>query len=90
MRDDFTDIEELHGVFSTLAHELRLEILIELWAVEADSLGFASLCDRVDVRDTGKFNYHLDTLTPSFVRRVNDEYALTFAGEQLIGAVVSY
>lgn len=89
MRGDFTDTENLYEVFSTLAHELRIEILMELWVADADSLGFANLCDRVNVRDTGKFNYHLDTLTPSFVRRVNGEYALTFAGEQLIGATVS-
>lgn len=89
VRNDFTRTEDLKEVFSTLAHELRIEILMELWNADTASLGFAELCDRVDVRDTGKFNYHLDTLTPSFVRRTGEEYALTFAGEQLIGAAVS-
>lgn len=80
---------ELEDVFELLAHELRLEIVQRLWEAESDALSFSDLFERVDTRDSGKFSYHLDRLTPEFVRAVDGDYALTFAGRDVIGAVLS-
>ncbi|APW97193.1 transcriptional regulator [Halobiforma lacisalsi AJ5] len=80
---------ELEDVFELLAHELRLEILQRLWEAESDTLAFSDLFKQVDTRDSGKFSYHLDRLTPAFVRTADSGYALTFAGRDVIGAVLS-
>ncbi|ERH10091.1 MAG: hypothetical protein J07HX64_01860 [halophilic archaeon J07HX64] len=52
-------------------------------------MAFSSLQDRAGVEDGGRFNYHLGKLVPEFVREDDAEYALTHAGEQLIGDAVS-
>lgn len=40
--------------------------------------------------DSGQFNYHLNQLVGSFVRRTEDsEYELTYAGQRVIGAIFS-
>lgn len=78
--------------FSLVANDTRFDILQALWDAAndgADPVAFTSLRERAVVRDSGQFNYHLDQLTPRFVRHVEDGYELTFAGEQVIGAAVS-
>lgn len=73
-------------VFSLLGNELRVEILRVLSEVGADGLSFSDLHDRVDIRDSGNFNYHLDKLQGTFIQQT-DAYELTYAGEQVIGAI---
>ncbi len=80
---------ELDSVFGLLANELRIDILRTLWAQHPESLSFSDLRSSVDIRDSGKFNYHLDVLVPKFVRKSDGEYLLTHAGRQVIGAAVS-
>jgi len=75
--------------FSLIADEIRFGILMALWESEETPLPFSGLHDRVDVRDSGQFNYHLDKLTPAFVRQYEEGYDLTHAGMQIIGAAVS-
>jgi hypothetical protein len=90
-----TDPEpDLEEVLALVANETRMEILRALWeARNADEspLGFSALQDRTAVRDGGRFNYHLDRLVPRFVRKHGSEdgYALTYAGERVIGDAVS-
>src|SRR6056297_2599481 len=81
--------DEIEERFGRLAHELRIEVLRELWTAEDESLSFSELFDRVDERDSGKFSYHLDRLVPEFVRQADTGYVLTFAGRRTIGAIVS-
>lgn len=69
-----------------LADETRLSILRELYALE-EPLTFSELRERVGVRDSGQFNYHLGKLTDQFVERGEDGYELTMAGMRLLGAV---
>ncbi|WP_439026599.1 winged helix-turn-helix domain-containing protein [Haloarchaeobius sp. DT45] len=80
--------------FALISHETRFRILEAL--NEADEpLAFARLRERVGMRDTGQFNYHLGKLTDRFVRKRADEedetggYQLTTAGERVVGGVLS-
>jgi len=54
-----------------LSDETRLAVVLELAAADAvpdgDPLSFSTLRDRVGVRDSGRFNYHLDRLRERFV-----------------------
>lgn len=65
-----------------------MEILRTLGTVE-EPLSFSELHERVDMRDSGQFNYHLDKLVNHFVDRIDEGYVLTRAGERVIEAVLS-
>ncbi|MFB6205370.1 MAG: winged helix-turn-helix domain-containing protein [Haloglomus sp.] len=77
--------------FTALGHETRIRI-IELLA-DADRaempLAFSELRSRADMRDSGQFNYHLDTLVGHFVERTDEGYALRRAGERVAEAILS-
>lgn len=74
--------------FSVLGNETRMDILQTL--AEADgSLSFSELRERVGVRDSGQFNYHLDKLVGHFLEDTEDGYGLRRAGSRVIEAVVS-
>jgi hypothetical protein len=80
------------AAFSLVANETRMEILRELW--EADgALSFSTLRERVGLRDSGQFNYHLNKLVGTFVRKEDggDEpgYGLEYPGIRVLGAVYS-
>lgn len=72
--------------FDLLADETRLAIVRELGDAEG-SLSFAELRTRVGVRDSGRFNYHLDKLTDRLVSKANGGYVLTRAGRQIDGTL---
>ncbi len=79
MADDATDALEVLG------NEIRMATLREL--AEADGpLSFTELRERVGVRDTGKFNYHLTKLCSYFVRETDGGYELGHAGSRVIAA----
>lgn len=79
--------------FEVLAHELRLEIIRELWEAgvtrphdgdpHTTGVTFTDLRRRVGVADSGRFNYHLRKLTPHFVERAPDGYRLNAAGVEV-------
>ena len=86
MADDGIDME----AFSLLAHEIRLGILqafFEQWttldpdsledAKAERSLSYSELMDAVGMRDSGKFNYHLEQLRGVYVEKVDEEYIPT-------------
>ena len=79
--------------FSLVASETRFAVLEGLWDLTSgtgeSSASFADLREASGVRDSGQFNYHLDQLTPQFVRKVDDEYQLTTAGRRVVGAAFS-
>ncbi|AGN00059.1 hypothetical protein L593_00520 [Salinarchaeum sp. Harcht-Bsk1] len=68
-----------------LGNEIRISILRELADAER-ALSFTELRDRVGLRDSGKFNYHLSTLCEYFVRDTNEGYELGHAGTRVISA----
>jgi hypothetical protein len=80
--------------FTLLGDETRIAILRALWdAYDPHDVGatvsFSDLFDRVDVDDSGNFNYHLGRLTGHFVRRTVDGYRLAAPGFRVVRAVVA-
>ncbi|QLK25901.1 winged helix-turn-helix domain-containing protein [Natrinema zhouii] len=91
--DDRTEAA-VREAFSLLDHEIRLEILLALledWhAVYTDPKSYAELMDAVGMRDSGKFNYHLDKLRGVYVRQVEDGYVPTASVTALYRAVLAH
>ena len=86
--------------FRVLGNETRLEILRVLWNAGAHheyddvedtarTISFSALRRAVDIRDNGKFNYHLGKLVPHFVRQTDGGYRLSGAGKQVARAVIA-
>lgn len=69
---------------SVLDNETRIDILRALAEAER-ALSFTELREQVGIRDTGKFNYHLQKLGAYFVRETEAGYELGHAGTRLIG-----
>ncbi|RDI73084.1 ArsR family transcriptional regulator [Halopelagius longus] len=86
---DGIPVSELDDLFGSVANELRISILRELWDRYGEPVSFTELQSRVGVRDSGQFNYHLNVLVPEFVRKTEEGYVLTHTGKQTIGAAVS-
>jgi len=87
-----TETGDPEEAFGLVANELRFGIVEALWDARTEGttpLSFSDLRERVGLRDSGQFNYHLSKLTPRFVRQVEDGYQLTYAGQQVVGAAVS-
>lgn len=79
-------------VFAILGDETRIEILMELGEVAHEKgigsgLTFATLRDRVDVADSGRFNYHLNRLTDQFVAKSGDAYVARWPGLMIVAAI---
>lgn len=80
--------------FSVLGNDTRLSILLALWEsleplAEGSAVPFSELRERVGMRDSGQFNYHLDQLTGHFVRQTDDGYVLRGPGKKLVRAVIA-
>ncbi|WP_435064224.1 DUF7351 domain-containing protein [Halobaculum sp. EA56] len=80
--------------FTLAGNGTRMAILRALWdAYEPyasdNAVPFSELFDRVDVEDTGNFNYHLGKLTGHFVRRTDAGYELSAPGFRIVRAVVA-
>jgi len=74
--------------FGVIGNETRMEILQTLG--EADGpLPFSELRERVGVRDSGQFNYHLERVVGHFVRKGEEGYALRQAGRRVVEAILS-
>ncbi|MEF8785892.1 MAG: helix-turn-helix domain-containing protein [Haloarculaceae archaeon] len=74
--------------FALLGNETRVAILRTLGDAR-DPLPFSDLHDRIDVRDSGQFNYHLEKLVGHFVRKTEDGYTLSRMGRRVVEAVLS-
>ncbi|MFB6301174.1 MAG: ArsR/SmtB family transcription factor [Halobacteriales archaeon] len=74
--------------FSALGNETRMEILQALGEA-GEPLTFSELRERVGMRDSGQFNYHLDQVRGHFVRSTEEGYDLQQAGRRVIEAVLS-
>jgi hypothetical protein len=102
MTDENWDRPVPEAAFSLLGHEVRLDVLRAFFErhepVDPDSLdevktdrhlSYSELMDAVDMRDSGKFNYHLEKLRGVYVEKVGDEYAPTASAVALYRAVVA-
>lgn len=84
--------EALVALFDLLSDETRLRIVSVLAAHEhanpaAPPLGFDVLRERVGVRDSGRFNYHLRKLDGTLVEKVDGGYGLTPTGRNVVTIV---
>ena len=78
------------AAFGLLGNETRIAIVRALGESLDESLSFSELRERAGVRDSGQFNYHLDRLVGSFVRRAEEGgYELTYAGARVVGAILA-
>lgn len=80
--------------FKLLSDETRLAILLALWEAydplaTDNTVPFSDLYDRVSVRDSGTFTYHLDKLIGNYVEAVDDGYQLRNSGLKLVRAVIA-
>jgi len=74
--------------FAVLGNETRMEILRALG--EADGpLSFSQLRERVGMRDSGQFNYHLDEVEGHFAAKTDEGYVLRETGRMVVEAVLS-
>ncbi len=83
-------------VFGLLSDEIRLDILRTIARAQHErkrtgvaDLSFSDIYDRVDVDGTSKLSYHLGELTGTFIRKHDDGYAFTHAGEQLVRFILA-
>ena len=74
--------------FALLGNETRVAILRILGEAGAP-LSFSELHDRVEMRDSGQFNYHLEKLVGHFVSKDDDGYTLRRTGRRVVEAVLS-
>ena len=88
--------ETLSESLALLSDERRVAIVRELAAAGAVpgstvTISFSELLERVGIRDSGQFNYHLGRLRGRFVDRTDDGYRLTptgaAVGETILGSV---
>lgn len=93
--DTGTDNEKLTpaDAFSVVANDIRVEILCALAAAERraearSTVSFSDLFHAVDVRDSGLFNYHLETLLGHFLKKSESGYELTYAGRKVVRIVM--
>lgn len=87
--------------FSLLGNETRLAILLALWEAydpfaegtwdptKGNAVPFSELRERVGMRDSGQFNYHLGKLEGLFVEQTEDGYHLLPAGNEVVRSIVS-
>jgi hypothetical protein len=83
-------------VFQLLSDETRLDVLRTVAVAQHENrrtgvaaLSFSEIYDRVDVDDTSKLSYHLGELAGTFLRKHDDGYAFTHAGEQMVRFVLA-
>lgn len=75
--------------FAVVGNETRFAILKALWEAPDRPVTFSALRERVGIRDSAQFNYHLQKLTGQFVRKTDDGYDFRSAGRAVIQAVLS-
>jgi DNA-binding transcriptional ArsR family regulator len=80
--------------FKLLSDEIRLAILLALWEAyepntENNAVSFSTLYDRVSMRDSGTFTYHLDKLVGHFVEETDDGYRLRNSGLTIVRAIIA-
>lgn len=91
--DDWVDGRATEAL-SLLGDETRVAILLALWEAyrppldEDGPLSFSELYDRVDIRDSGRFNYHLDKLRDHYIQKTDDGYKLRPFGLKLVQTVL--
>lgn len=86
------DTFDAADAFGAIGNEHRVAILRALmiaYQQEKTPVAYSDLMERVQMRDSGRFNYHLQQLVGRFVAEDTDGYALTYAGRTVVAAIAS-
>ncbi|WP_276270569.1 winged helix-turn-helix domain-containing protein [Haloarcula litorea] len=93
-----TENRSATDIFRLLADDTRVDILRavavsqyerEQVGAGAAELSFSEIYDRVDVENTSKLSYHLGELTGAYLRKSDDGYSLSHAGERIVRFILS-
>jgi hypothetical protein len=85
---DYPDLTDSAEAFEILAEPVRVRLLRALWLEgRQGTVSFSRLRDAADIGDSGRFNYHLQRLTGTFIEKTDDGYQLTPAGVAVVDAV---
>ena len=81
------------GAFKLVSNETRLAILLALWEEfepfeDSSAVRFSDLRERVGMRDSGQFSYHLERLEGRFVDSTDDGWSLRDAGLELVQTII--
>ena len=80
--------DDAEDAFRLLANETRLGVLLALWNAPEWTATFTELKDAVGARDSGGFQYHLNQLAGTFVRRADGGYTHLAGGIALYRAML--
>lgn len=87
------ELQSADGAFALLSDTTRIETSRSIWEatdpLDPGAVPFSEIRDRLDVRDPGLLNYHLNKLTEHFVRRTPDGYELRETGRRIFRVVLS-
>ncbi|MDS0477189.1 hypothetical protein [Natrinema sp. 1APR25-10V2] len=84
--------------FRLLSDETRVDILVPVATAQyelgqagagAAELAFSEIYDHVAVENTSKLSYHLGELTGTYLRKSDDWYSLSHAGERIVRFILS-
>ncbi|MFB6253732.1 MAG: winged helix-turn-helix domain-containing protein [Halobacteriaceae archaeon] len=88
-----TDVDA-HAIeaFELLSNETRLAILLALWEIydpasDHNTITFSDLATRINYDSPGNLNYHLEKLVGLYVRKTENGYHITEAGNKVIRAI---
>jgi predicted transcriptional regulator len=81
-----TDEVPPETAYALLASEPRVGIVRALGESD-EPRSFTALKERVGIRDSGRFNYHLQRLVGTFVERTECGYVLTDDGERVVESI---
>ncbi|RKD85938.1 winged helix-turn-helix domain-containing protein [Halopiger aswanensis] len=93
-----TENRSAADIFRLLADDTRVDILravavaqyeLEEVGSGAAVLAFSEIYDHVDVENTSKLSYHLGELTGTYLRKSEDGYSLSHAGERIVRFILS-
>ncbi|WP_281195997.1 helix-turn-helix transcriptional regulator [Halorubrum sp. F4] len=84
--------------FALLSDESRVEILRSIAIAQYEQgpsnsgfapLSFSDIYERIDIDNTSKLSYHLGELTDTYLRKTDDGYSFTHAGEQIVRFILA-
>jgi DNA-binding transcriptional ArsR family regulator len=93
-----TENHSATDIFRLLADDTRVDILRAVAVAQhelkgvgsgAAELAFSEIYDHVDVENTSKLSYHLGELTGAYLRKSDDGYSLSHAGERIVRFILS-
>lgn len=92
--DSVTATEPAADAFAALSDPLRVDIIQALAShhranSETPTAQFSTLRKAVGDIDSGRFRYHLNQLRDVFVEKEDNGYRLTYAGQQIVTALIA-